>query len=238
MCATFGGKSAFVFQAKQLVLTKQEANSWRKLRECFRELLLSVNMSLPFCVFCWFLFCCNISNKQIVPPAAGHEGMIIWGTHRWIEQWACQVVESPCFSWRSVCYNLKSRHHYLIEGEKKTELNWLLAGCRCKMEWQGTCGFLPMLMQSYAIPGNYKLKNMSIVIRRNWLLHWKLRYLLLLPVPWILKVIFKSAPLYLSQPLDLSSALKCIMLDIAVLCYLINDRFIFFCLITMRLFIF
>lgn len=144
-----------------------------------------------------------------------------------------RVVESPCFSWRSVCYNLKSRRHYLIEG-KETELNWLLAGCRCKMEWQGTCGFLPMLMQSYAIPGNYKQKNMSIIIRRNWLLHLKLRYLLWLPVPCILKVIFKSAPLYLYQPLDLSSALKCMMSDMAVLCYLIHDRFfIFFGLITM-----
>lgn len=134
VCASSGGISAFVFQAKQLVLAKQEVNSWRKLSECFRELSLSLNMSLPFCVFCWFLICCNISNKQVVPPAVGHDGMIICGAHGWIEQWACQVVESPCLSWRSICYNLKERRYYLIEG-KETGLNWLLAGCRCKMKW-------------------------------------------------------------------------------------------------------
>lgn len=49
---TFGGISAFVFPARRHVLAKQEANSWRKLRESFRELPLPVNTFLHFCVFC------------------------------------------------------------------------------------------------------------------------------------------------------------------------------------------
>lgn len=119
---------------------------------------------------------------------------------------------SPCWSWRSVCCNLKLRRLHLIEGNRQ---DWIGCWQAADARWNGRehVGFLPVLMQSDAIPGNYKQKNMTNIIRRICLLQLKWQYLLFSVTMHISTCTFKGIPSAF-EVFRLNSVLNCSMSDL------------------------
>ena len=176
MCVTFGVRSAFVFQARRHVLAKQNAkNKLAKAQGAFRGVAsLREHITTPLLLIPLFLLHLQQTNST--------SSCMTWRDHYTRctgVNWAMSLSGCgiPTLKLKICLLQLEVRTPSSDWG-KETGLNRLLAGCRCEMKWQEHVGFLPLLMQSDAIPGNYKQKNMASIIRRIWLLHLKWQYLL------------------------------------------------------------